>query len=145
MKYIEDEEGTVIDGYRGAEIRRYARSLWVQMALDNKLPKAWGNADATSLATYNDSMAQRFPELRLCASDWKANMVAIDNYPSWRHNWLKKQNKDSTSKRPICDHSESEGSSAKKSRTGPRISNELLAPIPPLPQEGQGAPLDTVR
>ncbi|KJA13935.1 hypothetical protein HYPSUDRAFT_209121 [Hypholoma sublateritium FD-334 SS-4] len=144
MKYIENEEGTVIDGYRGAEIRRYARSLWVQMALDDKLPKAWGNADATSLSTYNDSMAQRFPELRLCASDWKANMVAIDNYPSWRHNWLKKQNKDSTSKRPIHDHSESGGSSAKKSRTGLEIGNELLAPIPPLTQEGQSAPLDTI-
>ena len=146
MKYIEDEEGTVIDRYRAAEMRRYARSLWVQMALDNKLPKAWGNADAASLSTYNDSMAQRFLELCLCASDWKANMVAIDNYPSWRHNWLKKQNKDSTSKRPIHEHLESGGSSVKKSKTGLEIgTDELLALAPPVTQEGQGAPLDTVR
>ena len=145
MRYIEAEDGTTVDGFRAAEIRRYARSLWVQMALDNKLPATWSNADAASLTYYCASMAQRFSELRLCASDWKANLVATDNYPSWRHNWLKKQNKDSTSKRPIYDHSESEGSSAKKSRTGLKIGNELLAPIPPLPQEGQGAPLDTVR
>ncbi len=44
-------------GFRAAEIRRFARSLWVQMALNNKLPKVWGDADAASLATYNESMA----------------------------------------------------------------------------------------
>lgn len=147
MKYIELEDGTTIDGYRAAEMRRYARSLWAQMALDNKLPKAWGNADAASLATYNESMAQRFQELRLCASDWKANLVAIDNYPSWRHNWLKKQNKDSsnTSKRPIYDCSEAGGSSVKRSKTGLEISAESLPPVQPDIQEGRGAPIDMVR
>lgn len=57
MKYIELEDGTVVDGFRAAEIRRYARSLWVQMALDGKLPRTWSDVDATSLATYNKSMA----------------------------------------------------------------------------------------
>ena len=145
MKYIELEDGTVIDGYRASDIRRYARSLWVQMALDNKLPKAWGNADAASLSTYNESMAQRFPELRLCASDWKANLVAIDNYPSWRHNWLKRQNKDVSSvpKRPIHDHSEAGGSSVKKSKIALETDSEVLAPAPP--QEAQGMLIGRVR
>lgn len=94
MKYVELEDGTTIDGFRAAEIRRYARSLWVQMALDNKLPATWSDADAASLTYYSESMAHRFAELQLCASDWKANLVATDNYPSWRHNWLKKKNKE---------------------------------------------------
>ncbi|KAF9473243.1 hypothetical protein BDN70DRAFT_937577 [Pholiota conissans] len=108
MKYIELEDGTVVDGFRAAEIRRYARSIWVQMALDGKLPRTWTDVDAASLATYNESMAQHFVELRLCAADWKANLVATDNYPSWRHNWTKKKTKEvnSTSKRSIGSHSE---------------------------------------
>ena len=104
MRYIEAEDGTTVDGFRAAEVRRYARSLWVQMALDNKLPATWSDADAASLTYYCASMAQRFSELRLCASDWKANLVATDNYPSWRHNWLKKKNKDG--KRSADSHAE---------------------------------------
>ena len=53
MKYIEREDGTVVDGFYAAEIRRYARSLWAQMALDNKLPATWSDVDAGSLAAYN--------------------------------------------------------------------------------------------
>ena len=63
MKYIEHEDGTVIDRFRATEIHHYARSLWIQLALDDKLPTTWSDADATSLATYNESMAQRFKEL----------------------------------------------------------------------------------
>lgn len=127
MKYIELEDGMVVDGYRAAEIRRFARSLWVQMALNNKLPKVWGDADAASLATYNESMAQRFTELRLCTSDWKANLVATDNHPSWRYNWLRKQNKgNSMVKRPNnMDLSDVDSSSAKKSKVADMVSHSI--------------------
>ena len=116
MKYIETEDGTVVDGFRAAEIRRYARSLWVQMALDDKLPATWSDADATSLTNYSACMAQRFSELRLCASDWKANLVATDNYPSWRHNWLKKKNKEG--KRSADSHAEEADAPMKKMKVG---------------------------
>lgn len=112
MKYVELEDGTIVDGFRAAEIRRYARSLWVQLALDDKLPATWSDADATSLNYYSESMAQRFLEMRLCASDWKANLVATDNYPSWRHNWLKKKNKEG--KRPSDSHVENDSAPVKK-------------------------------
>ena len=112
MKYIENEDGTVIDRFRAADIRRYARSLWVQMALDNKLPATWSDADAASLTYYSSAMAQRFSELRLCASDWKANLVATNNYPSWRHNWMKKKNKEG--KRPANSHVDELDAPAKK-------------------------------
>ncbi|KJA27205.1 hypothetical protein HYPSUDRAFT_198479 [Hypholoma sublateritium FD-334 SS-4] len=112
MKYVELEDGTTIDGFRAAEIRRYARSLWVKMAMDNKLPATWSDADAASLTYYSESMAQRFMEMRLCASDWKANLVATDNYPSWRHNWLKKKTKEG--KRPSDAHVEDDSVPMKK-------------------------------
>lgn len=86
------------------------------MALDGKLPRTWSDVDATSLANYTESMAQCFVELRLCAGDWKASLVATDNYPSWRHNWMKKKNKESnsTSKCNADSHPET---TAKKFKT----------------------------
>lgn len=125
MKYIENEDGTAIDGFRAAEIRRYARSLWVQMALDNKLPATWSDADAASLTYYSASMAQRFSELCLCASDWKANLVATDNYPSWRHNWLKKKKKEG--KRSADSHVEEDLAPMKKTKLSLNNGNGLLA------------------
>ena len=43
---------------------------------------------------YYASMAERFPELRLCALDWKADMVATVYYSPWRKTWLKKQERE---------------------------------------------------
>lgn len=128
MTYIELEDGTTIDGFRAAEIRRYARSLWVQMALDNKSPATWSDADAASLTYYSTSMAQRFSELRLCTSDWKANLVATDNYPSWRHNWLKKKTKEG--KRSADSHVEDTNAPTKKLKVSVDGGNGLLAQIP---------------
>ena len=135
MKYVELEDGTVVDGFRASEIRRYARSLWVQMALDDKLPATWSDADATSLATYNESMAQRFIELRFCAVDWKANLVATDNYPSWHHNWLKKKKKEN--KRPADSHvEEADAPTMKKPRVQLNSGDELPAQPPySIPEE----------
>lgn len=141
MKYIEFEDGTTIDGFRAAEIRRYARSLWVQMALDDKLPRTWSDADAKSLTSYNESMAQRFPELCFCVADWKANMVATDNYPSWRHNWLKKNSKDGRLKRHGDAHSEA---SMKKPKIAAELSDELRGPILPEAKAQQVDPFSTV-
>ena len=59
MRYIEDENGTVIDGHRATEVRRYARLIWVHMANNGGLPLSWGKAD----------------------------QIATDNYPSWYKNW----------------------------------------------------------
>ena len=145
MKYIEHEDGTVIDGFRAAEIRRYARSLWVQMALDDKLPATWSDADTTSLATYNESMAQRFKELRFCAADWKANLVATDNYPSWRHNWLKKKTKEG--KRPADSHVEEANTPTTKLKVRLNSGYELPAQPPSsIPEERhEGGLFNTVR
>ncbi len=138
MKYIELEDGKIVDGFRAAEIRRYARSLWVQMALDGKLPRTWSDVDATSLATYSESMAQRFVELRFCAADWKANLVATDNYPSWRHNWMKKKNKEGTSSKRSADNP-SDGP-AKKLRVLHESNDDPDAPL-----EQQNGTFATVR
>jgi hypothetical protein len=39
--------------------------------------------------TYKYEMAHRFEELWLCNNGWKAEQIAVDNYPSWRKNRMK--------------------------------------------------------
>lgn len=99
------------------------------MALDSKLPATWSDADATSLANYNESMAQRFAELRLCAADWKANMIATDSYPSWRHNWLKKRVKEG--KRHADNHSDDNAPATKKPKVLLESGNQLPSQLSP--------------
>lgn len=90
MLYIEHEDGTIIDGFRAADIRRHARSIWVHLASNGMLFVSWGDADCTSLRLYFSEMKSRFPELRYCDLDWKADMIATDNYPAWKTHWTKK-------------------------------------------------------
>ena len=35
-------------------------------------------------------MNKRFPELRLCELDWKADQLATEMYPAWRTHWKAK-------------------------------------------------------
>ena len=93
MRYVEDENGTVIDGHRATEIRRYARLIWVNIANSGGLPTSWGKADVKLSQTYYCEMRQRFPELALCDLDWKADQIATDNYPSWFKNWSESSQK----------------------------------------------------
>jgi hypothetical protein len=83
MRYIEDENGQIIDGHRAGEMRKIARSVWVALANAGKAPAKWSQADIVSAEAYRKEMRQHFPELRLCEHDWKADLIASENYPSW--------------------------------------------------------------
>jgi hypothetical protein len=89
MLYVEDEQGNVINGHRATDIRRVARSIWVQLAGAGKAPKTWGKADILTIDHYKKEMRRHFTVLRLCDQDWKADQIAIDNYPSWHQNYYK--------------------------------------------------------
>jgi hypothetical protein len=88
MRYIENESGVVIDGYRATEMRKFARSIWNHLANSSKAPKTWGKADVQAARHYRLEMCSRFPELRLCGYDWKVDQIATDNYPNWVLNRL---------------------------------------------------------
>lgn len=90
MRYVELEDGTVINGDRAAEIRKFARSIWVSFSKKGPPPSKWGQADIEMRKTYCREMVHRFPELGYCDLDWKADQIATDNYPSWYVNWLPK-------------------------------------------------------
>ena len=88
MRYIENELGVVIDGYRATEMRKFARSIWNHLAHAGKAPKTWGKADVQTARQYRLEMCSHFPELRLCGYDWKVDQIATDNYPNWVINHL---------------------------------------------------------
>ena len=83
MRYIELEDGTVINGDRAGDIRKFARSIWVSFSKNGPPPAKWGLADVEMRKTYCREMGNRFPELKYCDLDWKAEQIATDNYPSW--------------------------------------------------------------
>ena len=93
MKYLEDKEGVPISGHLASDVRRHARAVFVGLAQKGSLFSSWTEADHTSLKLYYSEMAERFEELRLCANDWKAEMIALDIYRTWREQWQKKQKK----------------------------------------------------
>ena len=93
MKYLEDREGRPVNGHIASDIRRHARAIFVGLAHKGCVFSLWTEADYNSLKTYYGEMAEHFEELRLCANDWKAEMVALDIYRTWREQWQKKQKK----------------------------------------------------
>ena len=103
MQYIEHEDGTIIDGQRAADIRRHARSIWVQLTANSAPFVSWCDADCTSLKLYYLEMRSRFTELQYCDLDWKTDMIAMDNYPNWRSSWLKRQSKLDSADNPSDD------------------------------------------
>ncbi|KAJ7431863.1 hypothetical protein FB451DRAFT_1484655 [Mycena latifolia] len=82
-RYIEDENGKTIDGLRLGAIYKLAAAIWFGLVKSGKAPRTWGQASLDVTTLYNDEMCRQFPELHLCADNWKAQQVATQNYPSW--------------------------------------------------------------
>jgi hypothetical protein len=83
MRYIEDKNGQMINGHRASAMRKLARSIWAALANARKAPAKWSQADIVVAQSYRREMRQHFPELQLCENDWKVDLIASDNYPSW--------------------------------------------------------------
>ena len=86
LRYVEDVDGVVVDGYHASEMRKFARAIWNQLHGAGKAPRSWGKADLDVATHYRREMRRRFPELGLCEFDWKAEQLATDNYPNWASN-----------------------------------------------------------
>jgi hypothetical protein len=95
MLYVEDKNGKVVDGHVASEIRKYARSVWVHIANIYGAPPKWGDAGVKIAQVYREHMYSRFPMLQFCELDWKVDLIATDNYPSW-YGWFGKKSKTDT-------------------------------------------------
>lgn len=83
MRYVQDKDGNPVDGDRAGFIRGIANGIWRALADRGVAPRTWKRGPLHIQESYNREMATRFPELRLCSQDWKAEQIAIDNYPAF--------------------------------------------------------------
>ena len=83
MQYVEDKDGMVVNGFRVKAILGASHQLFFQLRALDKHPKTWGAAGTETLRAYCQEMEHQFPELALCADNWKSKYIATQNYPSW--------------------------------------------------------------
>ncbi|KAG6809263.1 hypothetical protein H0H92_000962 [Tricholoma furcatifolium] len=83
LRYVENEDGTVVDGYVAKQIRELARRIWQSFADNNMHPTTWGRASQAVMAGYREEMERAFPLLALCDNHWKVDNIATESYPSW--------------------------------------------------------------
>ena len=65
LKFIEDKNRNIIDGFRVTAMQRFARELWVGLNSVGKAPKTWDKVDAAVASQYRNEMERKFSELRL--------------------------------------------------------------------------------
>lgn len=112
-KYIEGADGEPVDGYKVRDIRSHARAIWANFQTVGRAPPTWGRADAEIAHVFRREMRLKFFEFSLCDNDWKADLLATENYPSWYNNHIRADDikRESTpnltlsagSKRPITE------------------------------------------
>ncbi|KAJ6534072.1 hypothetical protein B0H10DRAFT_2246946 [Mycena sp. CBHHK59/15] len=127
-KYIEDTEGHMVSGYRLSSMYTVARRVWLLLLERGKAPPKWSQGSVEVVALYNNEMCQQFPELRLCADNWKAQQIATTNYPSW------------ISSRA---HDIPKPNDSKKKGKSRRRRSSSSSPIPPPPEQRKKIKLDT--
>ncbi|EGO27513.1 hypothetical protein SERLADRAFT_406586 [Serpula lacrymans var. lacrymans S7.9] len=102
--YVEYEDRTTIDTEEGGRnIRKLARSIWFELADLGMAPKTWMSTSRAVLDYYRSKMYKKFPQLCFCESDWKADQLAIDNYPSWYANHFTRAEKKAVKNEAIDD------------------------------------------
>ncbi|KAJ7836666.1 hypothetical protein B0H14DRAFT_3460560 [Mycena olivaceomarginata] len=79
MKYIENVNGEAVDGYQCTAIAKVAQQIWFELVKKGIAPRTWGKAGLDVATLYNDEMCRKFPELRYCADNWKAQAYATAN------------------------------------------------------------------
>jgi hypothetical protein len=81
--YLEDEDGTPVNGMDVSKIREYARSIWIEFETRGVAPKKWSQMPRNVKDEYVSDMEKQWPILRYCDDHWKANQVASSTYSQW--------------------------------------------------------------
>lgn len=91
MWYIEDENSQMIDRHRPSAMHKMVCSNWAALENARKAPVKWSQADIIISQSYRCEMWVHIPELQLCENNWKVDLIASDNYPSWYSHNANKQ------------------------------------------------------
>ncbi|KAH8113020.1 hypothetical protein DFH11DRAFT_1878619 [Phellopilus nigrolimitatus] len=90
MLYVENEKGESVDGERAQNMRSFAHTIFHKLLAFKKAPSTWSIAGNDVKDHYANEMESKFPELRFCADQWKAQYIATQIYSSWSSNHLGK-------------------------------------------------------
>lgn len=148
MLYIENADGTPVDGTIASTMREFARSIWRDLYLRGMAPETWGQATRQVREEFCQEMERAYPALRLCDNHWKANALATAIYSQWYRTINEKRkvlNNDNANQGDNSDHGingedESEGPARKKIKTtiiiDDDIHSSLLEPGTHIDNEG---------
>ena len=75
--FIENEDGTIVSGSVAAGIRRVARDSFKELSEDNQvaLPEKFSHIAPSSRKFVLNRLYAQYPYLRLCADNWKAELI----------------------------------------------------------------------
>ncbi|KAF7363169.1 hypothetical protein MVEN_00669400 [Mycena venus] len=83
MRYVQDADGVTIDGFRATAIRGLATKLFVMAEASGVAPPTWNKGSLEFQSKFSAEICQKFPEMGLCANDWKVQHMATKMYSSW--------------------------------------------------------------
>lgn len=87
--FVETEHGDPVGENRLDHLRKYACKFFEDID-KSKAPPTWKQAPTEMRQTLHKLMVDRFPELKLCDSDWKVDQIVSSTYTSWHTYWVKR-------------------------------------------------------
>ncbi|KAF8497708.1 hypothetical protein JB92DRAFT_3125604 [Gautieria morchelliformis] len=86
MAFITTRDGAPTTNAQARAIRKTERHVWSELVKTRTDPVSWAKAPIYTLDFYRDEMYKHHPDLQLCEGHWKADLLAILDYPSWHRN-----------------------------------------------------------
>ncbi|KAF8172593.1 hypothetical protein K438DRAFT_1772633 [Mycena galopus ATCC 62051] len=98
LAFLEHENSTV---FSKSEIKAVGKAVYevFQTLLDDGLaPKTWSQASSRATNILRTDLLAKFPDIRLCANNWKADPLASEKYAQWSRRRKDKISKSSSRK-----------------------------------------------
>lgn len=83
LGFICDEDGNPVSKERIKKMTDTAKKLWSDLYHHRYDPDTWHYVAMCADEYYTNNMCIIFPELRLCADNWKVQSLATIRYPDW--------------------------------------------------------------
>ena len=83
LGFICDEDGNTVSKDRIKKMTETAKRLWSDLYRHRYDPDTWRCVTMRADEYYTNNMRIAFPELSLCADNWKVQALATIRYPDW--------------------------------------------------------------
>lgn len=82
-RYIENEDGTIIDGHEVSAVNELGRSLFTTFYEAGVAKPKWSDMDYSTREVYYQEMCKAWPQFRLCKDNWKLKLHTSKIYSGW--------------------------------------------------------------